>query len=297
MDIWENRHWEPMMLGEVNKPFNSNDYIYELKFDGYRALIFASPKSVSIQSRNGLNLTFLYPELQKIKKMVKQEVIFDGEITAFVNDKPSFAKLQERSHLKNKNKIIASSEHEPVIFICFDCLYFNGKNICEEILMKRKEILNKFEDNDVFVKSPYLEKEGIKLFKIVKKNNLEGIIAKKKDSLYYRNERTNEWLKIKNLQEGIFYIGGFLVNKNNTLTLLLGEYQNHNFIYVGKVIMPKKNKMEAKIKKAILLNKSPFINYQEKANYLSPQYKCQIKYLEKTSHNHLREAIFSKEIE
>ena len=77
--LWNNRDFGPMLLEEIKEPFDSDDYIFEIKFDGFRALIFASPKEVKIQSRNIHDITYLYPELQSIKKMVKENVLpFDG---------------------------------------------------------------------------------------------------------------------------------------------------------------------------------------------------------------------------
>ena len=176
MNIWKNKKFSPMLLEEIEKPFNSKDYIFELKFDGQRAIVFASPSKVIIKSRNYYDITHLYPELQSIKNIVNKNVIFDGEIVVFDNNKPSFQKLQERFRLKNENTIKTYSEKMKVEFVCFDILYEN-KDLTNLDLMKRKEILSKYTDNDVFIKNKYVEEKGIDLFKRVVKLGLEGIIS------------------------------------------------------------------------------------------------------------------------
>ena len=296
MNIWNNRNWQMMLLKEIPHPFDSPDFIYEIKFDGHRALIFASPKEVKVLSRNLGDVTNIYPELQKIKELVTKNTIFDGEIVSFQDGYPSFSKLQKRSHLKNKIKIQESSVENPVVYVCFDILY-EGKDLTNKPLMMRKEILSKFKDNAVFQKTKYIEKEGIKLFSLVKCENLEGIVAKRKMSKYIINTRTDNWLKIKNLKKGIFYIGGYTEKSTNyVITLFLGEYQNNKLKFIGKVALAKKNTLYKKIKSLRLNKKSSFSDYQEKINYITPKIKCEIKYLEKTNSGHLRQPIFIKEI-
>ncbi len=290
MNIWQNKEWGPMLLKEIDNPFVSRDYIFEIKFDGHRTIIFASPQEVIIKSRNSVNVTYLYPELQEIKKIVKKKTIFDGEIVRFENNRPNFSLLQERAHLKNKEKIKMMANTNPVVFVCFDILY-EDEDLTNKPLLKRKEILNKYPDNNVFMKAKYLVGEGKKLFNIVKKENLEGIIAKKKDSLYFINTRCDNWLKIKNYQVESFLVGAYEDKENNyVITLYLGEYQNNSFSLVGKVNLAKKNPLYLKIK-SISIEKT-----DKDINYIKPTIKVLVKYIEMTKQGHLRQPIFIKEI-
>ena len=295
MSLWNKRSFTPMLLNEINKPFNSKDYIYELKFDGIRAIIFANKNEVKIQSRNQKDITYLYPELQEIKKIVHKNVIFDGEIISLENGKPSFNKLQNRNHLKSKMKIKAESINNPVEFVVFDILYEN-KDLTNIPLIKRKEILNKYSDLEIFIKSKYIEKEGIKLFEKVKKMSLEGIVAKLKTGTYHINKRTSDFIKIKNIQIENFFVGGYIEKENsNVITLLLGEIKGKKLIYVGKVTMGKKHNLYRKIKNS-KLTKNYFENFFDDASFIKPNFKCQIKYLEKTKNNHLRHPVYKGEI-
>jgi len=289
-DLWKDRDWTPMLLGEISKPFDSDEYLYEIKFDGIRALVFASPNNVQIISRNNKNLTYLFPELANISKLVKRNTIFDGEIIAMENNLPSFSKLQERTHLKNKTTITKVMGLNPVIFVCFDILY-DQENVLDLPIENRKQLLEKIKENDYFVKSKFIIKNGKKLFKNVQKIGLEGIVAKKMGSEYEINKRSNTWLKIKNFKEDEFIIGGYLENKSKfVVSLVLGEYKNDKLYYVGKVTLGKKNALYKQIKEKAIIKKSPFVAYDnDSVNYIKPVLKCKVNYMERTKTNHLRQ--------
>lgn len=284
----------PMLLKEINKPFNDDNYLYELKFDGVRALIYINKNEIIIKSRNNTILNNIYPELLNIKKLVKNECILDGEIIILDEfNKPSFSKLQERIRLKNKDKIKNMSINNPVSFVCFDILY-NNKDLTNYPLLKRKEILNKIKDNNIFIKSVAYN-NGIKLFNLVKKENLEGIIAKKKDSLYTYNKRVDYWIKIKNFKEEEFFIGGYSLTKNDKLlSVILCEKINNKYYFVGKMSYSNKNDLFNKIKNSKTIN-NYLINYNNKnINYIKPIYKVKVNYMERTNNNLLRQPFIRK---
>lgn len=292
ISIWKYRDFTPMLLKEIDKPFNSKDYLYEIKFDGYRALIFVNQKDIQIKSRNHVDITYLYPELQNIKKLFNKNTIIDGEIIIMDKGGPSFSKLQERSKLKDKSKIKYNSINNPVIFVAFDILYENN-NLTKLSLIERKKVLDKYDENEYFIKSKIYD-DGIKLFNEVKKRGLEGIVAKRKDSIYEANTRTDNWLKIKNIKEDDFYIGGYEINKIG-LSILLGEIKNNDLYYIGKASLNKKTNLYKKVIKLKNNNQSPFTNYNAKAYYVKQPLKCTVRYLEKTRNNSLRHPIIKDE--
>lgn len=295
MNIWKNRNWGPMLLKEADKPFNSKDYIYEIKYDGIRACIYVSPNSFQIISRNKIDMTNIYPELKSIQNLVDRDIILDGEIVSFKDNKPSFSKLQERNHLKNKDKIKKESINNPVTFIAFDILYYD-KDITSLTLLERKEILNKIKENDELIISKFY-KNGIDLFKKIKKLDLEGIVAKKIDDSYEINKRTFSFIKVKNLKEEEFTVGGYEIKKGDYISLVLGELKNNKLYFVGKVSLTKNNNLYNKVINSKTIKKSPFINYDNKNTiYISNNIKCKVKYLERTKSNHLRQPIIKKEI-
>ena len=289
MNLWQNKKWTPMLLKEVDKPFDDINYIYELKYDGIRATIFVDQEKVVIHNRHGIEITYLYPELQNIKNLVKENTIFDGEIICFDKNLPSFSKLQARAHLKDKSKILKEVENNPVVFICFDILYLN-KNLINLPLIERKEILNKFKNNDYFIQTFYVKEHGKKLFREIKKKGLEGIVAKKIDSKYLINTRSDNWLKIKNFKHGEFIIGGYVEEKSPFVaSLILGEEKNNKLYYVGRVSIAKKSLLFKEIIRMKKI-KSPFIDYENiNINFVKPIKKCKVNYMERTKSGSLRQ--------
>ena len=287
--MFHNYKLRPMLLKEEEKVVQDKEFLYEIKFDGIRALIYVSKNSFKILSRKGNDLTNKYPELKEIQKIVgDHQVIFDGEIIATNNGLPSFSLLQQRNRIK---KVIDEIIEEiPVTFIAFDILYDN-KNLMSESLLNRKKILEKYNDTNYFIKSKVYD-NGINLFKMIKKVGLEGIVEKKKNGLYFEGERTFDWIKVKNIKVDNFLVHGYL-EKTNTYSLLLGEYKRESLKYVGKVSINKKHEIMNTLKKMKKTN-NQFVNFDEKATYIIPIKKVRIHYLERTNSGMLRHAVLDE---
>ena len=273
----------PMLLKEIKKPFNDKNYIFELKFDGIRVLIYANPKNINIISRNGQNLTSKFPELLSIKNLVKDKCIFDGELVVLENGIPNFKKIMARTISKKQDYL-----KSPVSFVCFDIIYKN-KDLTNLPLIKRKEILNTYPDTDNFIKIKYIKEQGTNLFKIIKQKNLEGIIAKKIESKYHINKRTDDWVKIKNIKTDDFYILGYKEGNINS-SILLGKKENNNLVPIGKVSIGTNSNAFILIKKQKELNSSLSKDY----TYIIPNLKCEIDYLEYTKNKKLRHPVFRR---
>lgn len=286
-----NKILSPMLLKERDKPFIDDNYIFELKYDGIRTLLYVSPKTFKLITRNGNDLANIYPELKSVQNIVgKHKVIFDGEIVAFKNGKPSFSELQHRNHLKNISKIKLIVDEIPVCFVVFDIIYFD-KDLTNLTLMERKKILNDFTDTDIFIKTK-MYNDGLKLFKHIKKIGLEGIVAKQKDSKYILGKRVENWVKIKNFKKEYFYVYGVTKLKDK-YALYLGEYKNKKLIPVGKVsVMPDNDvlKIVQKQKKV----KNIFIDITENINFVEPINKILVHYMERTLNNTLRQPFIKR---
>ena len=284
-----------MLLQEVEESFDSSNFLYELKFDGIRATIHVGKDTFIIYNRRGKDITNTYPELRKIQEKIHKNTIVDGEIVLLENKKPNFSKLQERSHLKDKRKINYFAENHPVCFIAFDLVY-QEKELTNLPLIERKKLLGQLPDNNYFIKTLYVIKEGKKLFQKVKEKDLEGMVAKKMDSTYQIGIRTKDWLKIKNIKQELFYVGGYQEEENKPMVrLFLGEYKNNNLCYVGKVMVGKKSKFYKQLIEAERKRISPFWNFKEpKIKYIVPKLTCEVAYLERTEKNALRQPVFKK---
>jgi len=175
------------MLPTARKfPFSNQDWIFEPKWDGYRALCLIQHDSVRFMSRNKKELTKRFPELSTIHQAIKgRSAILDGEIVGLdANDLPSFESLQ------NRKKCF-------VIYFAFDCLMLNGNDLRSERLISRKVVLKRLLKESPRIRyTDHVVADGKQLFSTVEKLGLEGIVGKRADSLYLGG-RTKDWLKIK----------------------------------------------------------------------------------------------------
>ena len=240
MDLFEEKNISPMLLQEVKEPFDDEDYIYELKLDGIRCIAYIEPKSVSLQNKRFKELSPLYPELSDMCKCVKKKVILDGELVVLTDGKPDFYALQRRSLMTDSFRIALASKKNPVQFAAYDILYYDGKDLTDKPLMERKAILsqNVKEGNGMSI-SRYIEEKGIAFFEHAKGQDLEGIVAKRKDGLYHVGKRTRDWIKIKVMQDEDLLICGYQPNEDGKVKdLILGYYDEKGTLKCrGKVYL------------------------------------------------------------
>lgn len=229
-----------MLLNEVKEPFDDKDYIYELKLDGIRCIAYLG-KDVVLQNKRYKDVTAIYPELSDMSKCVKKNTILDGELVVLSDGKPDFYALQKRSLMTNKFRIQLAARSNPVQFAAYDILYHDGKDLTDKPLMERKAILQeKVKEGNGLSISRYIEEKGIAFFELAKQQDLEGIVAKKKDGLYHIGKRTSEWIKIKVMQDEDLLICGFQPDEDGLLPkdLILGYYdEKGNLKCKGKVYL------------------------------------------------------------
>jgi len=155
--------------------------------------------ATTLINRDDVDVSVNYPEVQLHEAVSGKHIVLDGELVVMTNGVPDFYATRSRALMRNDFKIDLASKLTPVSFVAFDILYKDGKNLCNLELTKRKEILSKTViENEFFSVSRVIEVEGLKLFEMAVKNNLEGVIAKKVDSIYQPNKRTTDWLKFVN---------------------------------------------------------------------------------------------------
>jgi bifunctional non-homologous end joining protein LigD len=219
---------KPMLATSGGKPFDSVDWIFELKFDGYRAVAELNKTKIRLYSRNGLDFSTDYPVVASALKKLNLNAVLDGEIVALdENNSPSFQLLQQSS----------IDPSVPLAYYVFDMLHLDGKDLKELPLVERKTILKKsLKENDVVRYSDHIEKEGIRFFKLVVQRNIEGMSAKQKHSIYQAGRRSSEWLKVKHHHEQEAIIVGFTEPKGGRKhfgSLLLAVYNKGKLKYVG----------------------------------------------------------------
>jgi bifunctional non-homologous end joining protein LigD len=241
---------KPMLAVLVNKPFDKKGWIYEVKWDGYRAISMMRKSKVEIKSRNGKSFSDkFYPVTSELKKL-KLNAVMDGEIVAL--DKNG---ISDFGNLQNWR----SEKDGELYYYIFDVLWLNGYDLTQTPLVERKAILEKLiPENDVLKISRSFNESGISFFKTAKKLGLEGIIAKKSDSYYLQGERSGDWLKIKANKRQEMVIGGFTKNVDSNKyfsSLLVGFFDHGKLKYSGKV----GTGFNAEVQKDILQKLKPLI--------------------------------------
>ena len=287
-----NKDFKPMLLTEQDKPFDNDNYLFELKYDGMRVLAYIQKGKVELINRRGNIVTKRFPEIVEGLSVIKENCVLDGEIIAIKDGKPNFNMLQKRLFLKDLSKIKVQSIKNPVMLVIFDVLYYK-ESCLDKPLLERKEIIKeKFKEIKNTVISEYVIGEGKKLYEFAINQDLEGIVAKVKNSAYIMGKRTNAWIKIKNINEADFIIGGYIPNKGDMASLALGEKTKQGLKYVGNVTIGKSRPDFEVISNVPILDKSPFINKVSGVTFIEPKLRCTIKYLERTETGGIRHAVY-----
>lgn len=283
-----------MLAKESTEPFSDKDWLYEIKWDGYRAIAEVENGRVLLYSRNGLDFREAYPIVaDQLKNIKGKNVVVDGEIIVLDDGgEPNFQYLQHYSE----------NQERPIQFQIFDLLQLNGKDTTGLTLVERKELLKEvIPENAVIKYSDHIQEKGEAFFELTRKRNLEGIMAKKMDSLYYPGKRTANWLKIKHHRTREAIIAGYTKPAGARKyfgALILGAYEGNDLIYIGHTGTGFSNaslKELYDVMEKLEQTTSPF-SEKIKANapvvWLKPELICEIKFSEITRDGKLRHPVF-----
>lgn len=289
-DLFYKRDLSPMLLEEAT-PFDSKDYIYELKLDGIRCLVYLENNKTTLINKRGKDVTNIYPELSNIHKLCKKKCILDGEIVLIDEGKPNFYELQRRSLLTDKLKIEYYAKNKPINFSAFDILYYDGFDLTKKSLLERKQILlEKIKISPRLSISRYIENEGTAFFNLTKEKGLEGIVAKEKSSKYFFNTRAKSWLKIKNYIEEDLIICGYTIVDDMPKDVVLGYYDTNGILIFRNIVYKGINRFENKI--LINAKKGKKLFDIPNVKWILPTIVCCVRYMEKTKNNGMRQPVF-----
>ena len=251
----------PMLATNAAKAFDNPDWLFEIKWDGYRAVAFVEGGQVRLVSRSQNDLTKQFSELGTLPEFIAADrAILDGEIVALDDEgRPSFSLMQQRTGFRPGKSRLPRRESVPVIYYAFDLLYLDGYDLRRVGLEQRKQLLQEVIKKDGVKKdtakkdtarkdvttaqaviqfSDHYPEKGLALFEAAKQRGLEGIVAKKRNSRY-EEKRTNDWLKIKITQRQECVIGGYTDPEGSREyfgALVLGLYdKKKHLIHVGQV--------------------------------------------------------------
>ena len=233
---------EPMLARTGPLPGDDDGWAYEIKWDGVRAIAYADGGRVRLAARSGRDITARYPELRSLgRALASHEAILDGEVVAFGPEgRPSFQKLQGRMHLTSEHAVRRLSESDPVSYIVFDLLWLDGHSLMELSYTERREALLELGLQGERWQTPaHHVGDGEAMLDASRAQGLEGIIAKRLDSLYYPGKRTHGWVKVKNVLETDVVVGGWLPGEGRRSSqfgaLVVGVHKDGALTYAGRV--------------------------------------------------------------
>ncbi|HYE54885.1 MAG TPA: DNA ligase D [Chitinophagaceae bacterium] len=295
----------PMMATLIDEPFDKPDWIYEVKWDGYRALAYLDKGKVELKSRNNSSFNEkFYPVYEALKEWPIKAVV-DGEIVVVdENGVSAFSKLEEWKTVEDGH----------LEFYVFDILWLNGIDLTKQPLIKRREILQQLvPENEIIRYSESFAANGKEFFASAEKLGIEGIVAKKADSTYQAGVRSREWYKIKTQQRHEAVIAGYTKNEGSDKqfsALILGVYDENNELkFIGQAGTGFNKKTQTDLLKKLRplqTNKCPFkeepeINRptrfrpnppQTEVFWVKPQLVCEVKYQEMKPEGIMRHASF-----
>ncbi|HEY9085533.1 MAG TPA: non-homologous end-joining DNA ligase [Candidatus Tyrphobacter sp.] len=281
-----------MLATLVAKPFDDDDWLFEIKWDGYRAICTVDADGkLSLRSRNALDLLARFPQMASLAEAFSSiPIVVDGEICSLDSrGRSSFQALQE-----------AAKTRAPLVYVAFDLLYADGRDLRDRPLEERKSILQSLvRDTDLVLYSKHIVGKGIAFFEQVRKRGLEGMLAKRRNSTY-QERRSRDWLKIKAHLEQEFAVGGWTDpagSRTNFGSLLLGVYEGKTLHYSGNVgtgfSESALRELYAALRK-IPRKTSPFAegDVLRGAHYVEPKLVAQVRFAEWTRDGLVRQAAF-----
>lgn len=286
---------QPMLASMVEKPFDRKDWIFEIKWDGYRAIAEIYDHCSRLYSRNGKRLNENYPQVIKDLSTLSFNAVLDGELVVVNNlGKADFEALQNFSR----------TQKGAIRYYVFDLLYYNGKDLRNDSLLIRKNLLKSVLPSlpTVFY-NEHVEEFGNAFFNVVKENSIEGMMAKDGNSPYIEGKRTRYWLKVKTYREQNFVIAGFTEPKGGRTgfgALLLGCYHENRLRFAGSVGSGfTDNELQEIFKrlKPLITNNTPFDRIPipaTRVTWITPKIVCQVTFSEWTADGLLRQPVFMR---
>ena len=299
-DIFQTRIIKPMLIGATGGPFDDPDFIYELKWDGERCLAYLDPAhGTTLINKRGVRMLPKVPELANIHEQVRGRCILDGELAIIENGKPNFSAIQRRSIMSNTFRLRLDAQQRPACFIAFDILYDQDTQTMNQPLIDRKQRLHRVvkAESDRLAVSRFYEGAGTLLFTLTQERELEGIVAKRRDSLYWPGKRTKDWIKIKNLQDEDFVVCGWVPKDNHMTSLVLGQYHGDTLVYQGHVTLGVGGAAFDRIRRMRSLGQPacsqvPPGHGNEDARWIEPGLVCTVAYMERTAGGGMRQPVF-----
>lgn len=294
MDLFEEKSLSPMLITQMQEPFNDDSWIYELKLDGCRCIGYFDQNGTCLRNKRNMELLPRFPELKDLHRNVSERTVLDGELVVLRDGVPDFFELQRRTLLTERFKIELAAKKHPASFVAYDCLYKDRHSIMDRPLIERKKVLqSSVSENGLIAISRYIPTDGIGLFHAADEKELEGVVAKRAASLYYPGRRTKDWIKFKRMADEEFVVCGYIRKSGRTFSIILGKYHNGTFLYKGHVTLGVTKEAVSQLRESgiIPFTALPAGAGNESAVWVYPDRVCTVEYMPNTK-NSLRQAVF-----
>ena len=292
---------KPMLARLADRPFSHAGWLFEPKLDGFRVLAFSREGKAELLSRNGQNLEMLFPRItSELEAQFEKDLVLDGEVVALDQEgRPDFGLLQRTANAKG-----SSSDAATIVYFPFDLLYVNGTSLKRVPLIERKKLLSLVLNPGEHVHHvEYVEGEGESFYQAVVNLGLEGMVAKRRNSLYEPGARSRSWLKVKAVQADDFVIGGYTkgtgARTSSFGALLLGHYDGGKLHYAGRVGSGFDNATLEELKgylSRLKIKHSPFVQEPELTDptntWARPKLIARVKFANWTDDGRLRAPVF-----
>lgn len=223
------------MLAKPSPPFDSEDHVFELKWDGTRCIMFIDRGGVKLQNRRLRDITHRYPEFAGTR-LGAGSAVLDGEMVVLSGGRPDFKRLQQREHQEDPARIEIFSKLLPATYAAFDLLYLRGRSLLKKPLSERRRLLRGLFPigENIILSESYSRGRG--LFRLALRKGFEGVMAKEKTSPYLPGQRSGYWLKVKKSSDLDAVICGWLEGKGRPIgSLILGLYDRGKLFHIGQV--------------------------------------------------------------
>jgi len=289
----------PMSMTLGQQPFNHKDWLFELKWDGYRVISYCSGKTVDLKSKGNNSFNKRFSLIKDGLEKMNLNAVLDGEIVCL-----------DAEGRANFSELITGRNRGRLVYYVFDVIWFNGYDLQEVTLHERRKILRSILPKSDFIRySDHIVEKGTELFELAKSHQIEGIVGKHKDSTYQPGFKTKQWIKIKTSTIVPAVIAGYIIDKDTSTfsSLIIGKKVQQKYKYIGLVQAGVGAKTIEKIlthgnrTRKSIFTKTPKVNrkgiFREPIKnpeivWLKPQFNCEVKFLELDFAGEMRHASF-----
>jgi bifunctional non-homologous end joining protein LigD len=281
----------PMLATPLDHPFTRDGWLFELKYDGIRAMVSVAGDLARITGRRGGDETTRYPEAQAIRAGIRaRQAIVDGELVVLDADgRPSFERMQQRINVSREVDVRRAAAEHPVTFIAFDLLELDGRDLLgTELRIRKKTLRETVVDSPNILFASHVEGDGTSLFEVARGSGIEGIVGKRADSLYRPGIRSPDWVKIKSWLSQSCVIAGYTAGRgrraNQLGALILAVLDGNRLVHCGQVgtgfdektIRDLKERLRPLELKACALDVTP--KTSEPATWVTPELVCEVRF-------------------